>query len=329
MEKLMKKLCLILVIILCVGFGTNAVCDDAVQENWREAFFEEIYDPEKGLEVAVTNAILAEAPPCDVMTEVISRGFNPHVVLVITVTNLKGRGLDLDDICACATGLGVPAKIVAQSFFDAGIEVDEVSQCQCLINAGYVSNPVIPEFPDSDSDNIPDNIEYIFCTDTNNADTDNDGIIDGVEDVNQNGIIDPGETNPCNPDSDGDGIQDGTELGYTIVGPDTDTNVFQDDLDPSTTTNPLLSDSDADGYTDGEEDKNHNGRIDVGESNPTFINGDINGDLEIDLSDPLITLQIMAGISPSSVPYNNAGVNGDNKIDLIETIWVLKKVARL
>ena len=40
---------------------------------------------------------------------------------------------------------------------------------------------------------------------------DDDGIPDGVEDVNHNGVLDSSETNPCDPDSDGDGLQDGME----------------------------------------------------------------------------------------------------------------------
>jgi len=126
---------------------------------------------------------------------------------------------------------------------------------------------------DSDGDGLIDDFERATCTDPFDADTDDDGILDGVEDTNKNGVVDAGETNPCNPDSDGDGIQDGTELGYTsdAIGPDTDTSVFQPDLDPGTTTNPLEADSDSDGMSDGEEDSNFNGRIDSGETVPTSV----------------------------------------------------------
>ena len=48
----------------------------------------------------------------------------------------------------------------------------------------------------------------------------------------------------------------------------TDTGIFQPDLDPSTTTDPLMDDSDNDGLSDGEEDSNHNGRVDPGETDP-------------------------------------------------------------
>ena len=123
---------------------------------------------------------------------------------------------------------------------------------------------------DSDDDGLPNDIEDLGCTDPFDADTDNDGIPDGVEDYNRNGQVDSDETHPCKEDTDEDGIQDGTELGYTVddVGPDTDKSIFRPDLDPATTTNPLDSDTDNDGLLDGEEDKNHNGRVDTGETNP-------------------------------------------------------------
>jgi hypothetical protein len=111
--------------------------------------------------------------------------------------------------------------------------------------------------PDSDDDGIPDTIENQTCTDLFDADTDDDGIPDGVEDANHNGITDTGETDPCILDTDGDGIQDGTELGYTLadIGPDTDTNIFKPDSDPTTTTDPLNPDTDGDGMDDGWEEQ--------------------------------------------------------------------------
>ena len=51
---------------------------------------------------------------------------------------------------------------------------------------------------DSDEDGLPDDLESTMCTDPNDADTDDDGIKDGDEDTNHNGVVDPGETDPCN-----------------------------------------------------------------------------------------------------------------------------------
>lgn len=127
---------------------------------------------------------------------------------------------------------------------------------------------------DSDSDGLPDYIELQFDTNPNDADTDDDGLLDGEEDANHNGVVDAGETDPRNVDTDGDGLQDGTELGKAQypTHPDTSLFIFQPDLDPTTTTNPLDPDTDHDGISDGVEDANHNGRVDPGESNPNIIN---------------------------------------------------------
>ncbi len=123
---------------------------------------------------------------------------------------------------------------------------------------------------DSDNDGFYDYFEIAIGTDPNNADSDDDGILDGVEDANHNGIVDAGETDPTNLDTDGDGTQDGTESGVTIadVGADTDLGVFVPDADPNTTTDPTNSDSDGDGIDDGVEDSNFNGRVDPGETDP-------------------------------------------------------------
>ena len=120
---------------------------------------------------------------------------------------------------------------------------------------------------DSDLDGLPDSIEGDGCTETYDADTDDDGILDGEEDTNHDGILDSGETDPCNIDSDGDGIQDGTEQGVTLldIGPDTDINIFQPDIDPTNITDPLNFDTDGNGVSDGQEDMNRDGKIDQNE----------------------------------------------------------------
>ncbi|WP_434387203.1 Ig-like domain-containing protein [Melittangium boletus] len=122
---------------------------------------------------------------------------------------------------------------------------------------------------DSDGDGIPDATEVANGTNPSSDDTDNDGITDGNEDKNHDGKVDPGETDPRKPDTDGDGIQDGTESGLTAPqGTGTDLSVFVPDQDPSTKTNPLDPDTDKGGVPDGAEDRNHNGRIDAGETDP-------------------------------------------------------------
>jgi hypothetical protein len=123
---------------------------------------------------------------------------------------------------------------------------------------------------DTDNDGLPDYLENMGCTDPFDADSDDDGLLDGDEDADHDGVVADDETDPCDVDTDQDGIQDGTELAYTSddIGPDTDTSVFQPDIDPTTTTDPLDDDTDDDGLLDGEEDANHNGKVDAGETDP-------------------------------------------------------------
>ena len=105
--------------------------------------------------------------------------------------------------------------------------------------------------------------------------------IPGSEDLNADGNLDPGETNPLDHDTDNDGLFDGTEKGLTA--PETaDTDLlaahFIADADPVTTTDPTDADSDDDGILDGNEDKNGDGFIDTaaGETDPG--NPDSDGD---------------------------------------------------
>ena len=126
---------------------------------------------------------------------------------------------------------------------------------------------------DGDGDGISDAVEKAsLCPKFDDADTDDDGILDGNEDADHDGTVDASETDPCETDTDNDGLLDGTEIGLTAPqGLDTNLNVFVPDADPTTTTNPLDEDSDDDGRLDGEEDANQNGQVDAGETDPSFL----------------------------------------------------------
>ena len=106
-------------------------------------------------------------------------------------------------------------------------------------------------------------------------DSDDDGLLDGEEDLDGDGAVDLGSDRSQHPDTDGDGLQDGTESGVTEggEGPGDD---FVPDSDPDTTTDPLNPDSDDDGLTDGEEDEDGDGAVDDDEPDPN--NPDTDGD---------------------------------------------------
>lgn len=93
---------------------------------------------------------------------------------------------------------------------------DDIAGVQSLYGVGSAPDPA-PEAPpenatpppaagqDSDADGISDDDEVLVTgTDANNPDSDNDGLVDGVEVANR--------MNPLDPDMDKDGVPDGQEV---------------------------------------------------------------------------------------------------------------------
>ncbi len=158
-----------------------------------------------------------------------------------------------------------------------------------------------PHYNDTDGDGIADGNDDNWY-DANNPDFDDDGLYDGYEDANVNGMQDPGETNPWDGDTDDDGIYDGDELTFGTLPLDTDTdndglgdglevgynfgNIGGDtagwapgdgDQDTNTKTDPRIVDSDFDGLNDGVEDVNANGMQDPGETDAADRDSDDDG----------------------------------------------------
>lgn len=75
---------------------------------------------------------------------------------------------------------------------------------------------------DSDGDGIPDGLEPLLGLDPNDADSDDDGTPDGAEDFDDDGLSNAGEvlvsSDPTDADSDDDGILDGLD-GATGLDP--------------------------------------------------------------------------------------------------------------
>ncbi|MBZ4415344.1 adventurous gliding motility lipoprotein CglD [Myxococcus sp. RHSTA-1-4] len=183
-----------------------------------------------------------------------------------------------------------------------GNNTQQDSDCDGLTDAEEFANVYTgglktdPGLRDTDGDGIRDGVEVGRTTTLNTtctfradadpatrtspvkADTDGDGLADGLEDTNRNGSREPGETDPNALDSDGDGLKENEEdtnvSGTVSPGEtdprnrDTDGDGLPDGLEKNRGTDPLKPDTDGDSCSDGDEDKDHDGVKDTGETDP-------------------------------------------------------------
>ncbi|MGM0575590.1 MAG: OmpA family protein [Myxococcota bacterium] len=118
---------------------------------------------------------------------------------------------------------------------------------------------------DDDGDGVPDAAEEALGSDPLDPDTDGDGLDDGVEDANRDGVTQDDETSPTSKDTDGDGVEDGVEVESCYPTGDGDA------CEPS---DPTVADTDGDGLPDGVEDADGDGVTDAGETSPLDPNSD-------------------------------------------------------
>jgi hypothetical protein len=163
---------------------------------------------------------------------------------------------------------------------------------------------------DTDGDGLPDSLDAA----ANNADADNDGLCDGPndvpgvcvggEDLNANGELDNGESNPALIDTDGDGLSDYEEVITYGTYPN----------DP---------DSDNDGYTDNEEVVAGSNPLNQYSVPTTAVPGDVTGDGIVNVADVLVCTRILQGLDtttdwgPCDVAPLDAGGNplGDSDLN--------------
>ena len=132
----------------------------------------------------------------------------------------------VNGVCAGVT-IAIPASD-GQSTMMGAFTVTRVSTVPPRVRVDGLSNTALATFSDTDLDGIADDAEASFGTDPNDPDSDDDGLLDGVEvsftpvgcldpldaDSDDDGLSDGAEVNampstsPCNPDSDGDGLAD-------------------------------------------------------------------------------------------------------------------------
>jgi len=157
-----------------------------------------------------------------------------------------------------------------------------------------------------------------------------DSDCDGLSDEEEFSTIWPGnlKTDPAKADTDGDGVPDGIEIGRT-ASVDAACTGFSGDADPASKTDPTRPDSDGDGLPDGTEDVDHDGRVNTGrETDPRRPDTDGDGlcDGPMDVigvcrgGDPTPTVQItdtdLDGV-PDGVDLapNNPDGDGDKLCD--------------
>jgi cysteine-rich repeat protein len=166
--------------------------------------------------------------------------------------------------------------------FDGDTDCNDID---CVGSADCPSAEICNNNLDDDQNGFIDCAD-LSC-DSSPGDADNDGLLDGQEDPNNNGFVDAGETNPLDADSDDGGLADGLEvLNGTNPNDTTDDNTITDtDLDglsdaaeTNLGTNSNILDTDGDSATDGQEvthglnplapDTNGNGILDGNEFCP-------------------------------------------------------------
>ncbi|WNG14319.1 adventurous gliding motility lipoprotein CglD [Cystobacter fuscus] len=227
-----------------------------------------------------------------------------------------------------------------------------------------------PTNPDTDGDGIPDGVEDRNKngrldpgeTDPTNQDSDGDGLSDSAEDKNKNGIVEAGETDPRKRDTDGDGLSDFVELnnsktdplnadmdgdtcldgaedrnGNGIVDPgesnpkkagdcggatgtDSDGDGISDDVEKANGTDPNNADTDGDGLRDGQEDRNRNGQVDPGETNPKSKDSDCDGLLDGPNQGTFLgeDLNASGGRDSGETDPANRDTDGDGLVDGVE-----------
>ena len=194
-----------------------------------------------------------------------------------------------------------------------------------------------PLLPDSDGDGLSDAIEIGELLDKP-VDTDGDGTIDALDteddiDRDNDGLSDKLEallkTNPTNADTDGDGINDGMEVGKNTSEPldkdmngiidaledsDTDNDGLSDQLEALLNTNPVKSDTDGDGINDAKE---------VGENTSEPLDKDLDGIIDaLDTVDDSDTdndglsdaQEKKLGSNPEEADSDNDGINDNEEI---------------
>jgi hypothetical protein len=160
---------------------------------------------------------------------------------------------------------GVALDLGWPIFINQGIQTIASDDLQVTFN-------IAVNVHDSDNDGLGDCAEESVGTGIFDPDSDDDGLND-AEEVNTYG------TNPLAADSDKDGLGDNSEINVygtkpTIADSDGDGLIDGTEVISTNPTNPLDVDTDKDGLIDGNEDMNHDGFPNWGETDPNNPDAD-------------------------------------------------------
>lgn len=170
---------------------------------------------------------------------------------------------------------------------------------------------------DFDGDGLSDNLEAFVKSDPKDADSDDDGLLDGEEHNPSDDTDRDGFVNVIDPDSDSDVLFDGTEAGKNCQHPATNTaaeHCRKDEDAGATKTSALLRDTDRGGVIDGSEDANLNGVIEVKELDPNDGSDDANI-VDKDNDGLSNDLEVTLATDPNDADTDNDGLLDGEEID--------------
>lgn len=154
-------------------------------------------------------------------------------------------------------GNGLPDFIENTRNWSKLIDTDGDKLPDCIEQ--YIGSDAM--LPDTDGDGLDDCYEaFVLYTSPTKTDTDENGVNDGDEDFDEDGLTNLEEflnnTYPYIDDSDNDGLSDGDEVNKYGTDPlvaDTDGDGLDDGDEITLGTNPLVQDTDGDGIIDSKE----------------------------------------------------------------------------
>ncbi len=161
------------------------------------------------------------------------------------------------------------------------------------VHLNLISGKTDPLIPDSDGDGLPDGLESGWATAMAGTDTNTDTNGDGQKNFISD--LDPPLFNTSDNASQPPGYGNFSQWPYNV-------NNSRTDQIAGTMTDPNKTDTDGDGLLDGTEDKNHNGRMEIGVP-------DISGTLVV-IAHP-ITFYNTSRIDRSKLPSNAVILESD------------------